>query len=245
MDLAYRFAKEIHSELADLIKAIVLFGSAARHKEGSNDIDILLIVDDVSIRLTPELTQAYRILVEKTVAKVSTKIHVTSMKYTSFWEYVRAGDPVAINILRDGYPILDTGFFEPLQMLLYQGRIRPSKEAIWSYMNRAPRTLRTSRLRLLEASIDLYWAAVDSAQAALMSINEIPPSPEHVADLLELKLVKPGLLNKKFPWTMRKMYHLSKEIATGKKQDMTAQEYDKLYDETKEFVDVMLKFVAK
>ena len=27
--------------------------------------------------------------------------------YTTFWEYIRAGDPVGVNILRDGVPILD------------------------------------------------------------------------------------------------------------------------------------------
>lgn len=245
IDIAYTFAKEIHKELKDLVKGIILFGSAARKKQDVNDIDILLVVDDISIRLTPELTQTYRLLVEKTVLKISPKIHVTSMKFTSFWEYIRAGDPIAINILRDGYALIDTGFFDPMQLLLHQGRIRPSPEALWAYFNRAPRTLDNSKSKILEATIDLYWAVIDAAHAALMSINEVPPSPEHVAEMMDEKLVKPKLIDKKYPNTMRKMYSLSKEILTTKRKNVSGPEYDKLYEEAKDFVFAMEKFIRK
>lgn len=243
LDIAYAFSKEIHKELNDLLKAIVLFGSAARQKEGTHDIDILLIVDDVSMRLTPELTQAYRIVVEKTSQKVSPKLHITSMKFTTFWEYMKAGDPIAINILRDGYALLDTGFFDPLQALLAQGRIKPSLETMWAYYNRAPRTLDYSKKKIMEATLDLYWAVIDSAHAALMAVHEVPPSPEHVADLLEQKLVKNKKINKKHPWTMRKFYALSKKITTGTISEIKGAEYDKLYVEAKEFVSDMEKFI--
>lgn len=243
LDLAYSFSKEIHKELNDLLKAIVLFGSAARQKEGTNDVDILLIVDDVSIRLTPELTQAYRIVVEKTAVKVSPKLHITSMKFTSFWEYMKAGDPIAVNILRDGYAILDTGFFDPLQALLAQGKIKPSAETVWAYYNRAPKTLEYSQQKIVESTLDLYWAAIDAAHAALMSIREIPPSPEMVADLLEQKLANTKKIDKKLPWTMRKLYALSKKITTGQLRTIKGEEYDKLYTETKKFVDELEKFI--
>jgi predicted nucleotidyltransferase/uncharacterized protein (UPF0332 family) len=243
IDIAYQFSKEIHKELNDLLKAIVLFGSSARKKEDSHDIDILLIVDDVSLRISPEMTQAYRIIVEKTAVKVSPKIHVTSMKFTTFWEYIRAGDPIAVNILRDGYAILDTGFFDPLQALLSQGRIKPSLETMWTYYNRAPRTLDNSKRKILEATLDLYWAAIDAAHASLMAIHEVPPSPEHVADMLEHKLASMNKINKKLPWTMRKLYALGKKITTGQLQEIKGAEYEKLYEETRHFVRELEKFI--
>lgn len=243
LDIAYRFTKQIHEELKDLLKAVILFGSSARKKSDASDIDILLIVDDVTIEFGPEIIQSYRIIVEKVVAKISPKIHITSMKFTSFWEYIRQGDPIAINILRDGYALIDTGFFDPLQLLLHQGRIRPSPEALWAYFNRAPRTLKNSRTRLLEACVDLYWAVIDSAHAALMSINEVPPSPDQIADIMELKLVKPRLIDKKYPWTMRKFYTLSKEILHGRKRDISGPEYDELHKEATDFVNTMEKFI--
>ncbi len=243
LDIAYKFAKEIHKELNELLKAIVLFGSAARSNEEVHDVDILLIVDDVSMRLSPELVQAYRVIVEKTALKISPKIHVTSMKFTTFWEYMKVGDPIAVNILRDGYALLDTGFFDPLQALLAQGRIKPSLETMWAYYSRAPKSLAYSKRRILDATIDLYWAVIDSAHAALMTINEVPPSPEHVADLLEQKLVKTKKLNKKLPWTMRKFYAISKKISTGQIQEIKGAEYEKLYIEAKHFVDSMDKYI--
>lgn len=245
LDIAYEFAKEINKELRDVLKAIILFGSAARAKEKSNDIDILLIVDDVSIKFNQELVQTYRIIAEQTVRKVNDKIHVTSMKFTSFWEYSRVGDPIALNILRDGIPLLDTGFFEPMQHMLHMGRLKPSSESMWSYYNRAPNLLRMSKVKILEACMDLYWAIIDAANAALMSINEIPPGPAHTADMLEDKLVKNKLLDKKYAWTMRKFFDLSKRIAQKELRSVSGKEYDEYFKEAKEFVDEMEKLLVK
>jgi predicted nucleotidyltransferase/uncharacterized protein (UPF0332 family) len=243
--VAFKFTKEIHKELGDLVKAVVLFGSAARKKQDVGDIDILLVVDDIGVVFSKELTQTYRIIVEKTVQKVDKKLHVTSMKFTSFWEYVRGGDPIALNMLRDGFALYDTGFFEPIQLLLNQGRIKPSPEALWAYFNRAPNTLRMSKIKILEACVDLYWAVIDSAHSALMSLNIVPPSPEHVADLLDEKLVKPKLLEKKYSWTMRKFYDLSKRITHKEIRSISGKEYDEYYKEALEFVQRIEKFIKK
>ena len=245
MDVAYKFSKEIHEELGDLVKGIILFGSAARKKQDVNDIDILLIIDDVSIRLTPEIVQAYRIVVEKIVQKISKKIHVTSMKFTSFWEYVRSGDPIAVNIIRDGYAVYDTGFFEPIQMLLAQGRINPSYEALWSYFNRGKQFLLSSEKRVLNAVLDLYWGAMDVAHAALMSVGEVPVSPEYVADLIEDKLVKTKLVSKKVPWTLRKLYSFNKKVSSGKIKSVSGSEFDYLFKECKAYFEEMENFIKK
>ena len=104
MDIVYSFSREIKKELGNMLKGIILFGSTARHvdtNKKSNDIDILLVLDDVSIQFTPELIQTYRIIVEKIIFKISKKLHITSLRLTNFWEYVRAGDPIAVNMLRD------------------------------------------------------------------------------------------------------------------------------------------------
>jgi len=245
IDLAYLFAKQCHKECRDLIKAIVLFGSTARKKQGANDIDILVIIDDVSIKLTPELIQTYRVILGKIIAGVSNRLHVTTLKLTAFWEYVRNGDPVAVNILRDGYPLLDTGFFDPLQLLLHQGRIRPSPESVWTYMTRATQTITNSQWHLLQATLDLYWAVVDAAHAALMKLGEVPPSPEHVAELLEDKLVKTKLVPSNIPNQMRKFYTLSKEIIHRKRRSISGQQYEKLLSEAESFVKTMKQFIER
>ena len=245
IDLAFSFAKSCHEECRDLIKSIVLFGSTARKKQGSHDVDVLVIIDDISLKLTPELIQTYRVIIGKLIAKVSKRLHVTTLKFSSFWEYARAGDPIAVNILRDGFPLLDSGFFDPLQVLLHQGRIRPSPESIWTYQDRASKTLANSRFHIMQSVVDLYWAVIDASHAALMSIGVVPPSPEHVADLLQERMVKTKMIPTTLPNTMRKFYTLSKDIESRKKQSLSGVELDKLFAQAEEFVTVMKAFVKK
>src|SRR3989338_9167410 len=126
IETAYRFANEIYRELGGFVRAVVLFGSTARKTKGPGwDIDLLVIIDDLVMSMSPEVVEAYRLIVQRAIVKVSTKLHITTMRFTSFWEYMRNGDPIAINLLRDGVALIDSGFFDPMQMLLKRGRVRP------------------------------------------------------------------------------------------------------------------------
>ena len=247
LDTAYHFATEVSKEFGHFLKAVVIFGSAAREKEHSTrgDIDILLVVDDVSVKLSAEMVEAYRVISEKLVLKVSKRLHVTTLKFSSFWEYIRAGDPIAINILRDGIALVDAGFFEPLQKLLTDGRIRPTQESIWTYFSRAPATIQNSRWHMLQATLDLYWAVIDSSHAALMSLGEIPPSPGHVADMLEERMVKKKLLPYAYAKTMRKFYELSRGILHREIKEISGQEYEGYFREADEYVKGMRKFIER
>ncbi len=243
--IAKSFSKRLQNEFGDFLKVAVLFGSAARKTPVSQkgDIDVLVVLDDLSIRMTREVIQAYKLIVEKTIGKVSTRLHVTSMTLTSFWEYIRAGDPVAINILRDGISLIGGGIFNPLQALLIQGRIKPSHESVWVYFGRAPRTLLNSKWHLLQATLDLYWAVIDATHAALMHIGEIPPSPEHAADLLNNRLVKEHKLEPKYAKTMDKFYKIMKGITHREIKEIKGPEYERFYKEAELFVNRMQKFI--
>lgn len=240
------FAKRLKQEFGDFLKIVVLFGSAARRQASPRaDIDVLVVINDLAIRMTREVIESYKIIIEQIVGKLSTRLHVTSMTLTSFWEYIRAGDPVAINILRDGVPVIGQGIFEPLQALLIQGRIKPTHESIWVYFARAPRTLINSRWHLLQATLDLYWAVIDSAHAALMHIGEIPPSPEHAADLLEKRLVKDYNIEQKYAETMRKFYKIMKGITHREIKEISGEQYDSYLREAESFVNKMQQFIEK
>jgi len=242
---ATEFATKVYKELTNLVKAVVLFGSSARKaSQKSADIDVLIIIDDVRVDLLPELLQTYKIIVDKKILETSKRLHVITLKFSTFWEYVRAGDPVVINILRDGLALVDSGFFDPLQALLFRGRIRPSQEAINNYYARAPTTLNNSMWHVLQATVDLYWAVIDSAHAALMSQGFIPPSPKHVPDLLEEQMVKKGLLEEKYIKTMRKFYNLMKGITHREIGIVLGKEYDSYRKEAEDFVKRMSRFVV-
>ena len=244
IDLAYRFTKEMHREFGNFLKSAVIFGSTSRRAEKrKSDIDVLVIVDDVSVSITREMTEAYKIIVEKIVRRITPKLHIITLRLTNFWEYIRNSDPVAVNILRDGVALIDSGFFDPIQILMRKGRIRPTPEAMWVYYTRAPTTLMNSKWHVLQATVDLYWAAIDAAHAALMKIGEVPPTPGHVADLIDEKLVKPGHIEKKYVTIMKNFYKMAKMIDYREIREIKGQEYDKYYLEARDFVDRMRNFI--
>jgi len=248
-ELSLKFASKMYKEFGKFTKAIVLFGRSAR-KEPSpgkkkGDVDILVVIDDVTVLMTQELITAYRIITEKIVDDISDRFHITTLKLSSFWEYVRAGDPIAINILREGVPLLDSGFFDPLQLLLHQGRIRPTAESVWTYFVRAPATLHNSRWHIMQATLDLYWAVIDAAHAALMKLGETPPTPQHAADMLRDKMVKKGLLPMKYVKVMREFYDISRKITHREIQFVTPEQYNAYYKKAKSFVDFVKKFIEK
>src|SRR3989338_3825174 len=114
--VAKTFATRVYKEFGEFVKAIVLFGSVNK-QEGKkpSDIDILIVLDDVRVQFSEDIVQTYRVILQKIIADTDAKrLHVQSMKFSSFWEYVRAGDPVATNVLRYGIALVDTGFFDPL-----------------------------------------------------------------------------------------------------------------------------------
>ena len=244
IDLAAQFTREITKELGTFIKAVVLFGSAARRtEEKGSDIDLLVVIDDISLNVSQELVQAYRIVLQKVIGRVSSKLHITSLRFTSFWDYIRNGDPIGINILRDGVPLIDSGFVEPLQALLRTGRIRPTEESIWTYFMKAPNTLHNSKWHILQASIDLYWAVIDAAHAALMKLGEIPPSPSHVADLMEQRMVRGKILEHKYVVIMRNFYKLAKMIGHRQISEIKGEEFDKYFKDAEDFINRMRKII--
>ncbi len=246
-DIARKFAKIINSELSDLVSALVLFGSTARgQSKKSSDIDILIVLDDVHISMTREIVETYRIIIQRAVAKVNPdRLHVQTLSLTEFWEYARAGDPVAVNILRDGIALIDKGFFDPLQLLLFTGRIRPSGEAVHNYMNMSYASLNKSKSNINNAILDLYWATIDAAHAALMSIGEVPTSPFAVADLIDEKLVKQKYVSKKYSDIMRHMYEVSKKIMKREVGNLDGKTYDRYLKHSQDFVDAMKKVVNR
>ena len=78
-----------------------------------------------------------------------------------------------------------------------------------------------------------------------MAVGEIPPSPAHVAALIEKKLVKKKLVKQKYAKTMEKFYTLSKMIVHRQVQQIKGEEYEAYYKEAEEFIEVMRKLIEK
>jgi uncharacterized protein (UPF0332 family) len=156
------------------------------------------------------------------------------------------GDPVVINILRYGQAIIDfAGFFSPLKFLLLEGKIKSTPEAIYNCLQRAPTHISRSKISELNSIEGLYWSMVDSAHAALIAANILPPSPEHVGSSLLSTFVIPGKLKKKYVDWFRDLLVLHKKISHGEITDLKGVEIDMWQERAEEFLKVMAKLVEE
>ena len=152
-EIALDFATQTYKQFSEIIKTIVLFGSVSKQEaQKKSDIDIIILIDDCTIEWDQELISWYRTELAKLISKqrYKDKIHINTITLSTFWEELRAGEPLIINILRYGQTLIDFGgFFEPLKILLAKGRIRSTPEAVFTTMKRAPEHLIRSNASLL------------------------------------------------------------------------------------------------
>lgn len=245
--IASDFATKVYEKFNKMIKSVVLFGSQTKNTSTStSDIDIIIIVDDASISWDNELTAWYREELARVVQANPYKkeLHINTVKLTTWWQDLIRGDPVIINIIRFGESLIDFGgFFNPLKVLLQQGKIKSTPEAIYTALQRAPQHLARSKASKVGAVEGLYWAMVDSSHAALMAAKQSPPSPEHVPIMLKELFVDTNVLKMKYVIWYRDLYVLHRKIIHGDGMDLKGQEIDDWQARTEEFIRVMAELV--
>jgi len=248
-EIAYDFAVRVYERFNKLVKSIILFGSSAKKTSSSqSDIDIIIIIDDCSIQWDEELIAWYREELRKLISIVRYKkaLHINTVKLSSWWADLIRGDPIVINVIRYGEALVDFGgFFNPLKVLLYQGKIKSSPEAIYTALQRAPIHIARSRSSMLNSIEAMYWAMVDSAHAALIASGKLPPSPEHIPEMLKKQFVDSKLLSQKYVVWYRDLYILAHKILHGIVKEIKGKEIELWQKRTEEFVSVMVKLVKK
>lgn len=227
-DSAYKFAKGIFEKYPKVMKTIVLFGSYSKGRETeSSDVDIMIVMDDVLNLLDEKVQSLIFSDVDKLVKESEVKLHINFVTLTAFWRGVMAADPVSVNVLKYGVPLLDTGYFEPLQALLNMGEIKPTEESIYASLTRSELYANSSRLKLAGVVTDIYWSVVNSAQSAIMRQGEVPPSPEIIPEMLE-KLEKRGMVAKKHVDVFMEIFALGKRLFHGEKIEINGEKAQEL-----------------
>ena len=246
-EIAFDFATKVYQKFDKLIKSVILFGSQTKNTAISgSDIDIIIIIDDSSVQWDQELIAWYRGELGKLIRQNPYKkeLHINSVKLTTWWQDLIRGDPVVINILRFGESLIDFGgFFSPLKILLQQGKIKSTPEAIYTALQRVPFHLSRSKAAELNAIEGLYWAMVDSSHSALMAAKQTPPSPEHVPVMLKEIFVDTKNLNMRYVIMYRDLYVLHRKIVHGEIADLPGKEIDEWQQKTEEFVQEMTRLV--
>ncbi len=246
-EIALDFAMKVYENFDQMIKSIILFGSSAKRvSTPDSDIDIIIIIDNVSINWDEELIAWYREELGKIIKTnpYRKSLHVNSVKLSTWWDDLMRGDPIVINILRYGDALVDFGgFFNPLRILLKDGKIRSTPESIYTLLQRAPAHLVRANQSMIATIDGLYWAMVDSAHAALISAEVMPSSPEEIGEVLEETFVKTGRLNKKFVKSYNEIHAVAKEIIHGKLMSIKGETLDEFFKKTDAFLREMGKLV--
>lgn len=246
-DIAMDFATKAYKKFNKTIKSIILFGSTTKKTRTSgSDIDIIIIIDDASINWDQELIAWYREELDKLLKSnpYHRDLHINTIKLSTWWQDLMRGDPVILNIIRNGESMVDfAGFFEPLKFLLAQGKIRSTPEAVYNCLQRAPIHIARSKASELNAIEGLYWAMVDSAHAALIAAQIPPPSPEHIPLSLKETFVNNGKLKMKYAIWCRDLLMLHKQISHGEIKDLKGIEIDDWQTKIEEFLNVISNLV--
>lgn len=256
-ELATKFSGEIINELGTLVKAVVWFGSQVRRPftDGKkpiteevlygSDIDVLIVLDDLVHVLTREVVTAYRVVVEKTASRVSRRLHITTMPITNFWDYSMNGDPILINMLRDGEAVFDTGCFGIAKQLLGSEQIKPSKEIVWTYMTKAPVSVANSHHNMLQAVLNLYWGVMDSAHAMLLHKGIVPDNPDDLISLIKENFIDTGMLDKSHLMILSEFHNVGMMIMHSQLHKVSGDHYDRYKREADKFIHAARGFLVR
>src|SRR3989338_1871436 len=237
------------------IMSYVAAGSLFRGDKKANDIDVFIIVDDTDVKRMSryELKERLRyIIIEqgyqaKELTGVNKDFHVQTYILTDFWDSVKDANPVIFTFLRDVVPLFDRGAFMPWRLLLQMGRIKPSPEAIDMQMDIGAKLLDRVKGKLLSVvAEDIYYAALNPAQAALMLYGVNPPTPLETIELMrEILVNKEKLIEEKHVKFLEKVRNYYKDIEHGKIKEVSGREIDELVKETKEYLERIKKLFVQ
>src|SRR3990167_3887983 len=126
-EIALDFATKVYKKFEKAIKSIILFGSTTKKTQtAGSDIDIIIVIDDASIKWDQELTAWYRQELDVILRTnpYQTSLHINTVKLTTWWQDLMRGDPIILNILRNGEALVDmAGFFDPLKFRSEERRV--------------------------------------------------------------------------------------------------------------------------
>lgn len=249
-------AAEVHKDMAikkfeKYVISYVAAGSLFRGDSKPNDIDVYLIIDDTDVKKMSraELKDKLRAIISDMgftagrMVGVEAQFHVQTYILTDFWDSIKDANPVIFTFLRDGVPLYDRGVFMPWKLLLQMGRIRPSPEAIDMNMDIGEKLIERVKQKLLSVvGEDLFYAALNPAQAALMLYGIPPPTPKETVKLMdEIFVKKEKMLEKKYVNTLEKIRNMYKGVEHGKIKEVSGKEIDLLLKEIDEYLNRIKK----
>ena len=238
-----KFTNEARRQYGDLIKSVLIFGSAVRGdaKKGS-DADVWVVIDDTATKSGEEFEKIAGQL--QIFGQELKDVHVQTTPLTEFWHWVKMGSPELINFLRYGLPLYDTGFIKPVQRMLNMGLIPPSEETIGLKARAADARYRRIKLDLKAMIFDLRYIVTDIVQSVVMYHYKAQPDQKGIPQYLE-KLVADKKIEREWVEKFREIDRLWKAIDHREVKDIDAEYLQKAMNLAKEFIDRFKKLIPR
>ena len=237
------FTNQIRKTYGDIIKSVLIFGSAATgDMKKTSDADIWVILDDTATKSSEDLDK-----VRMQIQLISTQqkdLHIQTTGLTEFWGWMKKGSPELFNFLRVGLVIYDTGFVKPVQRMLKAGLLPPSEETVGIKSKSAEAHLKKVKLTLKALIFDLRYAATDACQSVVMYHYKATPDQKHMAQELE-KLVKENKLEKEYIDKFTELNKLWKDIDHGIIKEVKCEHLSQAMILAKEIIERMKKLLPK
>jgi predicted nucleotidyltransferase len=237
------FTNNIRKSYGDLVKSVLVFGSAATGEmKKTSDADLWVILDDTVTKGSEDLER-----VKMKIQLISTKskdLHVQTTRLTEFWGWMKKGSPELFNFLRSGLVIYDTGFVKPVQRMLKAGLLPPSEETVGIKTKSAEAHLKKVKLGLKAMIFDLRYAATDACQSVAMHHFKTTPDQKHMAEELK-KLVKENKLEKEYIDKYVELNKLWKDIEHNRIKEVTCDHLTKAMSLSNDIIERMKKLIPK
>ncbi len=248
-EVVEEFSDKLQEKLGEKVKCVAVYGSVSRgdHTHES-DIDTFVVLDDT--KLEQDVPQEAKDKIRKKVTDLAkeTDDRITIQYFsflTDFWDSIRKGEPLVVNVLRQGEPVYDVGIFMPAKRMLERGKIKSSREAVQKRLKvagagykKAEKNMRSSIPHKLEQ------AMANAGQAPIMLAGKTPPGKEEVGDALRQVFVEEDMLEEEYA-------EIAQEIAefadTGEKhpEEVTGDQVEAMLEKTDDFIRRMHELVSE
>lgn len=240
-------SEPLEEELGSYLKAVWVYGSAARKEQtDGSDIDILVLLDDTATGFDKEVFNKAKKLT-KTIEDDDEEhdLHFQPPKLLShWWELVISGEPWAVTAIKDAQVLYDrSGYIALTKQLLDAGEMHGTYERAQRLMERSREKIReTNQLMLEDITSELLSAMTEAARAVLMYDGNPPPSPSKIGDRLEQTFVEEeDLLPQQAIDDYQDFYRMTEKIAHGSMTDISGDELDTYIERSIRFIQAMAK----
>jgi uncharacterized protein (UPF0332 family) len=235
------FSRKIEASLGRLVFSIVVRSPS----ESSDSVEIVLLVDDFNSTVFNQQLSDIQLKASELAYSSTLPVKCSVVLASSFWDGFRGMDEGAMGLLRDGLVMHDRGFFLPLQDLLVTGKVRPSRESVKVYFVKAEQSMKSAGQRVHRAVLDLYWAVLDSAHAAVMMAGITPPSPKDLVGTVKRDLVARNLVHPRCAEVADRIYDVANRVMHREVFEISGRDFDSYLHDADFFIKEMDEFVKE